>query len=150
MVPLLASAAAAAAPAAPLSRGYPAPPLSPKGSQLLDAWHHQPVTLKGISWPGFTQQPPGLEGLTLGGNASMEETDLHAIVYQLKLLGELQQLSSIGCLRWSSALCFATIAIKHVCHCVLAQAIHPQKLLLVTATATASLTSLLLLLLLLN
>lgn len=70
-----------------LARGYPAPPLSPKGSQLFDAWHHQPVTLRGVAWPGFNQQPPGLEGLKVGGTA-MESTDLNAITYQLKLLGK--------------------------------------------------------------
>jgi hypothetical protein len=62
--------------------------LSPKGSQILDAWHHQPVQLQGIAWPGFNQQPPGLEGLATSQLAAMQATDLHAIVYQLKLLGE--------------------------------------------------------------
>lgn len=70
-----------------LPRGYPAPPLSPKGSRLFDAWHHQPISLRGIAWPGFNQQPPGLEGLAAGQLAAMEATDLHAIVHQLKLLG---------------------------------------------------------------
>lgn len=43
--------------------------------------------LRGVAWPGFNQQPPGLEGLYVGQTA-LEATDLHAIVYQMKLLGE--------------------------------------------------------------
>jgi hypothetical protein len=70
-----------------LSRGYPAAPLSPQGSKLLDAWQHQPVNLKGISWPGFNKRPVGLEGLG-GAQSAMEATDFRAIVYQLKLLGK--------------------------------------------------------------
>lgn len=70
-----------------LPRGYPAAPLSPQGSRLLDAWQHQPVTLKGISWPGFNRRPAGLEGLG-GAQSAMEASDFRAIVYQLKLLGE--------------------------------------------------------------
>lgn len=44
-------------------------------------FHHQLVSLRGIAWPGFNQQPPGLEGLAAGQLAAMEATDLHAIVY---------------------------------------------------------------------
>lgn len=74
-------------PAAPLARGYPAPPLAPKVGELYDAWFHKPVTLRGVSWFGFNNAQGGQDGLWAGGSEAA--TDFGAIAYQLKLLGEL-------------------------------------------------------------
>jgi hypothetical protein len=71
----------------PLARGYPAPPLAPKGGKLYDAWYHKQVTLRGVSWFGFNNAQGGPDGLWAGG--SKAATDFGAIAYQLKLLGEL-------------------------------------------------------------
>jgi hypothetical protein len=57
-----------------------------KDGAIQDAWYHKPVQLRGISWFGFNNLQGGVDGLYAGGSAAA--TDLQAIVYQLKLLGE--------------------------------------------------------------
>lgn len=72
-------------PAAAPPPGYPLPPLVLNGSALLDGRSRKPVTLRGVSWFGFNNAGGMVDGLWVGGNRS--DTDLHALTYQIKLLG---------------------------------------------------------------